>query len=528
MMSSLLWGIFIRISQSLAESSTTVLCGFLIAGVMRRMIGSENTRKLFGGPGWRGLLRAWGVGTLLPVCSLGVIPIAREMRRAGVRSGTILAFVLAAPHINPLSLLYGLTLSEPVVVICFAVGSLALALLAGAVWDRWFESPNDERQPSLDPTPVPGVRRLGAVVTAAAGETVSSTMGFILIGIFFTGLLAGLLPHGVLQQTMKHDDWLAPVEMTGFALPAYLGPLQGMMRLGLMFEHGNSVGASFVLFELGIGLNVGLITWLALLYGWRRILVWLAIITAATVALAYASERPLYFAKEEANHTHAFDDWTNPFAAGTTIAPKMAAVKIAEKIEVLEPVSMAGMTVLVLLGLALFCFDPTGRVEDYLSTKPPAMIKQSVWNVPVPAPVLGFTCLVGLVIFSIVALYIYYPAPPEAFAEINRVRVEALTAVNSGHKEEAIRQLQNWDLLTRKLQVGVFLRTGRMNAEATKAAEQLRESLENLRDELLAGRLEEAKTLVPQVQNEYWNCREAFQSDWRRPVVVIEGGDKGA
>jgi hypothetical protein len=39
---------------------------------MRRMLGAEGTRRLFGGSGWKGLLRAWAVLTLLPVCSLGV------------------------------------------------------------------------------------------------------------------------------------------------------------------------------------------------------------------------------------------------------------------------------------------------------------------------------------------------------------------------------------------------------------------------------------------------------------------------
>src|ERR1700757_2158597 len=136
MLTTMMWSILLRSAQIAVEASTTVLCGLLVAGVMRRMLGAEGTRRLFGGPGWKGLLRAWGVGTVLPVCSLGVIPIAREMRRAGVRSGTILAFVMAAPHINPLSLLYGLTLSEPVVVVCFAIGSLIIALTAGIIWDR--------------------------------------------------------------------------------------------------------------------------------------------------------------------------------------------------------------------------------------------------------------------------------------------------------------------------------------------------------------------------------------------------------
>src|SRR5581483_8767644 len=105
-------------------------------------------------------LRAWGVGTLLPVCSLGVIPIAREMRRAGVPSGTILAFVLAAPHINPLSLLYGLTLSEPLVIVCFATGSLAVALAAGAVWERFFARETDDDPTGDEPTPAPVLKRL--------------------------------------------------------------------------------------------------------------------------------------------------------------------------------------------------------------------------------------------------------------------------------------------------------------------------------------------------------------------------------
>src|ERR1700752_2017101 len=142
-----LWSVVLRTGQIAVDSSMTLLCGFIVAGVMRRMLGAEGTRRLFGGSGWNGLFRAWAVGTLLPVGSLGVIPIAREMRRAGVPSATILAFVLAAPHINPLSLLYGLTLSEPIVVICFAGGSLVIAFLAGMSWD-WLLTRKEDAAPS--------------------------------------------------------------------------------------------------------------------------------------------------------------------------------------------------------------------------------------------------------------------------------------------------------------------------------------------------------------------------------------------
>src|ERR1700722_15633960 len=185
--SHLVWGILLRCGQIAIEASITFLCGLLVAGVMRRILGAEGTRKLFGGKGWNGLLRAWAIGTLLPVCSLGVIPIARELRRAGVPSGTILAFVLAAPHINPLSLLYGLTLSEPLVIICFAMGSLAVALIAGAAWDRYFARDDDTPPPGDEPMPAPGLKRLAAVVVTAARELTGPSTWFVVLGLVATG-----------------------------------------------------------------------------------------------------------------------------------------------------------------------------------------------------------------------------------------------------------------------------------------------------------------------------------------------------
>jgi uncharacterized membrane protein YraQ (UPF0718 family) len=511
---TIFWGVLVRSGQVAVESSTTLLCGLLVAGVMRRMLGAEGTRRLFGGSGWKGLFRAWAVGMLLPVCSLGVLPIAREMRRAGVPAGTILAFVLAAPHINPLSLLYGLTLSEPVVVVCFALGSLVIALLGGAVWERFLASEQDVVPTGDEPTPAPGLKRLAAVLVTAGREAVNPSMGYVLIGLFFTGLIAGLLPFGCLGTTMRHDDWSSPLLMTAVALPMYMGPLQGMMRLGLMFEHGNSVGAAFALFELGIGLNLGQIVWLMLLFGWRRVLLWLGMIAAATLALGYAAERPLFFAHEQVSHTHAFDEWTNPFVFSSTADWQTSRDKVLQKVEVLEPVALGGLALLVLLGLLVKRLDRQGDLEAWL-TKPPPVSQRpvSIWNRPVPGPVLGLFALAGLIVFSVVALYIYYPAPSDAFEEMVRTRTDAEVAVNSGQKEEAIRQIQQWDLLTRKLQVGVFIRTGIMDAETTKVTDDLRERLEELRDALLANDLTQAKELLPKVEAAYRRCRSAYKTE---------------
>ncbi len=511
MLVNIFQSILLRTGQVAIESSTTLLCGLLVAGVMRRMLGAEGVRRLFGGSGWQGLLRAWAVGTLLPVCSLGVIPIAREMRRAGVPSGTILAFVLAAPHINPLSLLYGLTLSEPLVIVSFAVGSLLIALSAGAIWERFLARDQDVTKPLDEPTPAPGLKRLAAVAVTAGREAVGPTMGFVLVGLLFNGLLAGLLPHGCLGTTMRHDDWFSPLLMAAIATPLYSGPLQGMMRLGLMFEHGNSVGAGFALFELGIGVNVGLLAWLMTLFGWRRVLLWLLFTVGATLALGYAAEQPLYFAHEEASHTHAFDEWTSPLPWGVSTDWQLVRDKLLQKVEILELVSLSCLACLVGVGLLARRFDHNGQLEAWLTRQPPTVDRPvSIWNLDVPGPVLGLVALLGLVGFSVAALYVYYPAPGNVFREITRVRADALTAVHSGNKEEAIRQIQHWDLLTRKLQVGVFIRTGRLDPEAARLTEDLRERLEELRDALLAGEMSAAKKVLPELEAAYRKCRNAY------------------
>ncbi|QJW97048.1 permease [Frigoriglobus tundricola] len=505
------WGVLLRAGEIAVEASTTLFCGLVVAGIMRRMLGADGTRRLFGGAGGKGLFRAWAVGMLLPVCSLGVIPIAREMRRAGVPSGTVLAFVLAAPHINPLSLLYGLTLSEPVVIVCFAAGSLAIALLAGAVWDRFLARRSDDVPAGDEPVPAPGLKRLAAVAVTAARESVNPTMGYVLLGFLVTGLIAGLLPHGCLGTTMRHDDPTAPLLMTAVALPLYVGPLQGMMRLGLMFEHGNSVGAAFALFELGIGMNLGMIVWLGVLFGWRRVLLWFLFVTAVTVGLGYAAEPTLYFAKEEASHTHAFDEWASPFVDGYGAGWGAVRESLVRKAGVLEIVALGGIGLLVLLGAGLAAFDRRGRVETWLTTAPPATARPKArWNRDVPGPVLGLAALAGLVAFSVAALYIYYPAPRDAFTEIAAVHAEAFVAVNTGKSEEAVRQIRRFDLLTRKLQVGVFIRTGTMDATAGAATEDLRERLEELRDALLAGDKPTAKAVLPKLDAAYRKCRGTY------------------
>lgn len=90
------------------------------------------------------------------------------------------------------------------------------------------------------------------------------------------------------------------------------------------------------------------------------------------------------------------------------------------------------------------------------------------------------------------------------------VRTEAESAIITGNKEEAIRQIHHWDLLTRKVQVGVYIRTGHWDQEQYTLTDDFREELEKLRDLILEGDMAAAKKMLPAVDEAYKKCRQTY------------------
>ena len=281
MLSQLAFGFAVRFVQSLAQAAPFILTGFFIAAVFRRFIGYEKLRQVFGGSEMSSLFKAWVIGMLLPVCSLGVIPVIVEMRRAGIKGGTILAFAMSAPLFNPLSMLYGLTLSEPLAILSFAACSLVIVTVVGMIWDRIF--PGSELTGVPDESVHYGIRRMAALGVSAGREATGRSLKLVLCGLIGVGLLGAVIPHASLQHQFNHDQPLAPLKMAALGIPVYATPMLAMSQMGMMFQHANSIGAAFVLLALGAGMNMGLIAWMLQEYGMIRSAVWMSILLAVVI-----------------------------------------------------------------------------------------------------------------------------------------------------------------------------------------------------------------------------------------------------
>lgn len=506
------WGGLLRFGQAALAAGPTLLVGFVVAGVFRKLLGAETTLRVFGGKGWRSLPQSWLWGMLLPVCSLGVIPIAYELRRSGLSGGAILAFALTAPLFNPLSLLYGLTLSSPTVLIAFALASLLVVTVVGFVWDRLF--PGTALPPSDEPPVPPGLARLVAVAISAARHAAGPTLLYCLIGLAGSMVLAAIFPHGSLTDSMAHTDRTAPLQMLLVAIPAYATPLNVMMQVGGMFVHGNSVGAAFVLLALGAGVNLGLIAWAWRTYGFRKAATFLSLFVAVVTAIAYTVEDPLYSAGSvDRPHTHAFDVYACPFHAKANNHPRRVVEMLSDEAQVFELFGLAGVSLLTIGGVGLKLIDPLSKIDERLThaSGPTVDPEASKFDIVVPAPVLGAVAIAGLIVLSVVGCFVFYPPPADTLEDMKMIRAEALTYANSKDVDNAVKSIALYDDLTRKLQVGYYLRNLELNEFQQARARALLGRLEQLKDVVEAGEFDRVPELNARVSDAHSRLREVFE-----------------
>ena len=502
-------GAALRSLEIVVYASIWIVIGCFIAAVFRRMLGPAKVRRIFGDHTGFGLIIGWLIGMLLPVCSLGVIPIVREMHRAGVKRGTIVAFGLTAPLFNPMSVLYGLTMSDPIAILSFSLCAMVIVSLVGFVWNR--VATVEDAAEIDEAIPSTGIGRIVSVFDSASRELVGSTMVYILIGMITSVSLAVFLHHGYLQNQVERDYVWAPIVVAAVATPIYSTPLLAMGQIGGMFQHGNSIGAAFSLLILGAGTNFGLLAWLGRTYGIKRFAIFIVLLVTTTVALAYVIDKPLYpKGVEPKGHTHAFDVYTNPFQFGQ---PNLYAAA-QKKMSYFWASNEFGGTYLlggmIIMGLV---FKLVSLKVDLESWYQQPSKRDTKLDREVPSWVLGVTVVAGLIAASVIGTYLYYEAPVKGLKALSEVTTEVVYSARQKDWEGAEKWISFADDLSRRLEVGVFLRNGSVSEFKTAKARNFREKLDELKMLVDTKNEQGIEVLAMDVQNAFRRMGAAFREE---------------
>lgn len=136
-------------------------------------------------------------GVVLPGCECGSVPIAGSLIRRGVTPAAALAFLLAAPAINPIVLAATAVAfpNNPEMVVARGGASLIVAMIMGWLWLRlgrqdWIRLPH---RPELDDL------SKARAFWAACRHDIVHAGGFLVLGAMAAATINVLVPESVLQ-----------------------------------------------------------------------------------------------------------------------------------------------------------------------------------------------------------------------------------------------------------------------------------------------------------------------------------------
>lgn len=271
--------------------TATVLPVFVLACLMSGALTARGTIRM------KGILGAFGLAAVLPVCSCGVIPLGKAMIDSGgrsVRAG--LMFIAAAPLLSPIILILGWSVLGPGYVAVRVVASFIMGAAVALVVPYFLDARAAQGGASSDPGkqddaagPLPGacddcvaVPRGSAL--AAGWSTLTGLFRYVLYGIVLGAGVAAALPAGLVANVLGAGA-LSTAAAVVIGVPVNLCAGEEILLTAPLAGMGFTMGHAVAFALAGTGICVSSLPLLRAVLGRRAVLVMVALYLVVPFAL---------------------------------------------------------------------------------------------------------------------------------------------------------------------------------------------------------------------------------------------------
>ncbi|MGE5280318.1 MAG: permease [Deltaproteobacteria bacterium] len=279
--------------------------GFFLSGLAHEFIPECWVDKYLGRPGLRPILLSTLVGTILPICCWGSLPVAVGFHKKGARLGPVLAFLVATPatSISALAVTYALLGLSFAVFIFFAV--ILMGLVIGLIGNGMaipagIAQETDQACPECREKEMHHMgacevhrktprRRVLSVLRYAYIEMPRDIGLETLIGLFLAAAVVTFVPiQDLIRQYLTGGAGY--VFSLVFGLLMYICSTATVPLADAFIRQGLSVGAAMVLMLAGPVTSYGTILVLRKKFGGKILFVYLAMVSimALLLGLLYA------------------------------------------------------------------------------------------------------------------------------------------------------------------------------------------------------------------------------------------------
>ncbi|MFC1931703.1 permease [Chloroflexota bacterium] len=322
---------FIVFKDYLIELLPFLAIGFLLSGLINEFIPTRWVERHLGGKGIKPLIYSTVVGTVLPICCLGSLPVAVSLHQKGARLGPVLAFLVATPatSISALLVTYALLGIKFTLFIFFAV--ILMGLTAGLIGNLLRSKPGlPASQVALATDPICGMKveiekapkteldgdvyyfccshcqqefeskeeklsrfsyqkiahRIKHVFKYAFVDMVREIGPEMLLGLALAALVAAITPVGKFVGDYFSGGFGYLFSLI-FGIMMYICSTASVPLVHAFISQGMNVGAGMLLLLVGPITSWGTILVLRKEFGARTLIVYLAIISSTSLILGY-------------------------------------------------------------------------------------------------------------------------------------------------------------------------------------------------------------------------------------------------
>ena len=322
----------------LVDSAFLLLVGLALAGLISVYLTSKKFMRFLTGSPRRQVFRAALIGIPLPLCSCSVLPVAHQLRKAGVSKGGTVSFLISTPESGIDSILLTYTLTDPIMTLARPVTAFLTAFAAGHL-EAGFEDQRGKTtdnkadfsaaevsasqcncEPSESETRKPALSRILSGLKYALTDLLSDLAPYLFFGYVLAGLVSVLLQGDILSFTEGFvSGWGGYLSAIVIGLPLYICATSSTPMAAAMLAGGFTPGAVLVFLMVGPATNAAsLVVVSKILKGWSLLRYLLTILVVSllcgiVVDYAYQIWPQAVWSTESARHVTA--SWIDLFSA---------------------------------------------------------------------------------------------------------------------------------------------------------------------------------------------------------------------
>lgn len=288
--------LIINFFNYLLELLPILFIGFLLSGIFNELVPNTFLERFLTGQGLRPIISLILVGTFLPICCFGSLPLAVTFHRRGVRLGPVLAFLVATPATSISAILVTWRLLGVKFTIYIFLAVILLGLIMGVIGNLLMYRPKEtettnncahcHKELVLCQCHTQPQERIKRILYFAFIELPKEIGPLTLLGIFLAALVVTFNPIGVF---IKH--YLSGVYSYLFAwifgLSMYFCSTSSPPLVHALINQGLNIGAGMVLLLIGPITSYGTILVLAKKFGLKVTFIYLLVISLGGLGLGY-------------------------------------------------------------------------------------------------------------------------------------------------------------------------------------------------------------------------------------------------